>query len=374
MKILHVYDYFAPGNSRFGLDLALRLKALGHQIHSLAAVGEDGPSSGTEIEGIPFHTYSYGFGKTGFSMFRYTRACNRDIFEQIQSKEKFDLVLYNQPLSASGVLSSPKSREIAHAYTFHSPWAAEWEVTYPQIGGIKKWFQMGTRNRVEDRVLQRCGSMMVLSQYMRNQLKKFHPSIPNDRIHIIGGGVDLDFFSPDGSREENRKKIGLPQAGPVLVTVRRLVPRMGIGNLIRAMPAVLERHPNVTLVIGGKGPIREELESLAKPMGDRIRFLGYVSEQDFPVLLRAADVFLLPTLELEGFGLVLIEAMACGTPALGTAVAAIPEVLREDSLFPGTDPESLTNGILRFLDSPSPERVRERVQKYDWKVVSKVAE
>ena len=374
MKILHVYDYFAPGNSRFGFDLDLQLKSFGHEVHLLAGVGELGPGSDEILDGIPCHTYPYGFGRSAFGMLRYTRRANREIFDRIHTKEKFDLVLFNQPLSASGVLKSSLATEVPKAYSFISPWAAEWEVTNPGIHGIQKWFQTGFRNRIEDSVLQACSSVMVVSNFMLSQLKTRHPSVPTDRLHVVGGAVDLDQFSPEGSREENRKKLGLSAEGNLLVTVRRLVPRMGVENLLRGFPAVLEKHPDTTLIVGGEGPIRGELEKLAEPLGERVRFLGYVSDEDLPVLYRAADLFVLPTVELEGFGLVLIEAMACGTPSMGTPVAAIPEVLEPEALFPGIQPDDLASGVNRFLSSPRPEGMREKVEKYAWPRVAKKAE
>lgn len=374
MKILHVYDFFAPGNSRFGFDLDLRLRGFGHEVHVLAGVGEMGPETGKTLDDIPFHTYPYGFGRSGRSMFGYTRRCNRDIFDRLQPREKFDLVLFNQPLSASGVLRSKESRGVARSYSFISPWAAEWEVSNPGVGGFRRWFQMGFRNRVEDAALRECASIMVVSEFMLSQVRKRHPSVPRERLQVVGGAVDLDLFCPNGSRTDNRKKLGLPESGPLLITVRRLVPRMGVGNLLRAMPSVLEKYPDATLVVGGDGPMRGEWEALAEPMGERVRFLGYVPDGDLPVLYRAADVFVLPTLELEGFGLVLIEAMACGTPALGTPVAAIPEVLEPSFLLPGTDVDSLVEGINRFLEGPRPANVREKVVRYDWNKVARKAE
>ncbi len=374
MKILHVYDYFAPGNSRFGFDLDLQLKSFGHEVHLLAGVGELGPHSEDVLDGIPCHTYPYGFGRSAFGMLRYTRRVNRQIFDRIQAREKFDLVLFNQPLSASGVLQSSQVVDVPKAYSFISPWAAEWEVTNPGVHGIRRWFQTGFRNRIEDAVLRACSSVMVVSDFMLNQLKTRHPGVSSDRLHVVGGAVDLDLFSPDGSREENRKKLGLPEKGNLLVTVRRLVPRMGVENLLRGFSSVLEHHPQTTLVIGGEGPVRADLEKIAEPFGDRVRFLGYVPDDDLPVLYRAGDLFVLPTVELEGFGLVLIEAMACGTPSMGTPVAAIPEVLEPEALFPGIKPEDLAAGINRFLSSPRPEGMREKVEKYAWPRVARKAE
>jgi glycosyltransferase involved in cell wall biosynthesis len=149
---------------------------------------------------------------------------------------------------------------------------------------------------------------------------------------------------------------------------------MGIDLLIRAAAEV----PGIQVVIGGEGPLRAELEALAASLGVNARFLGYVRDEDLPSLYRAADLFVLPTRALEGFGLVAIEAMACGTPALGTPVGALPEVLGPlGLLFEAAEPGAIAAGIRRFLAEPDPARgarCREHVvARYDWdRVIGKV--
>ena len=149
---------------------------------------------------------------------------------------------------------------------------------------------------------------------------------------------------------------------------------MGVNNLLRA----LQDLPEVHLVIGGDGPLRRELEREAKSLGDRVRFQGYVPEAELPLLYRAADLLVLPTRELEGFGLVAVEAMACGTPAVGTPVGAIPEVLGElDSrlVLPGVEPGEIARGISGvlgdkdFLASVGSRCRRYVADRFDWRKI-----
>ncbi|MBI2899406.1 MAG: glycosyltransferase family 4 protein [Planctomycetes bacterium] len=372
MKLLHVHDFIAPGNSRYGLDLDRRLAARGHEVHLLAGVGEMGPEDGGALEGVPCHTYPYGFGLSPFEMYRYAVGRNRERFERLQRENGFDLVLFNQPLCAAGVLDSPLSRKVARAYSFISSWPEEWRIANPDAGFFRRFVHVRARVRLERRALKACRSVLVVSRFMLGRLKALHPRIPDGRLHLVPGAVDLDRFRPGGSKAENRRRLGLVETGTLLLTVRRLVPRMGIESLIDALPPLLRRHPDVSLVVGGDGPLRPALEKRAADLP--VRFLGYVQDEQLPALYRAADVFVLPTRALEGFGLVAIEAMACGTPALGTPVGAIPEVLGADLLLPGTEPEAIAEGIARFLDAPPPADMRERVAKYDWKEVEAVAE
>ncbi len=98
----------------------------------------------------------------------------------------------------------------------------------------------------------------------------------------------------------------------ILFTVRDLEPRMGLKNLICAFKEVIKVVPDGYLVLGGQGPLKNNLVSLSQELGveDYIKFVGFIPEEDLPDYYRMADVFILPTIELEGFGLITLEALA----------------------------------------------------------------
>jgi glycosyltransferase involved in cell wall biosynthesis len=167
---------------------------------------------------------------------------------------------------------------------------------------------------------------------------------------LVPAGVDTRIFSPIPDYRSSRPALGLTREQFVLFTVRNLVPRMGLDTLLRAMVRVGQTIPHVQLLIGGCGPLRSELEAQVKTLGLEgcVRFLGFVPEDALPGYYRAADVFVLPTAQLEGFGLVTIEALASGTPVLGTPVGATDEILgRLDAslLAAGPDAESMATGV-----------------------------
>jgi glycosyltransferase involved in cell wall biosynthesis len=125
----------------------------------------------------------------------------------------------------------------------------------------------------------------------------------------------------------------------VVLTVRNLEARMGLDTLLHAMVRARATVPDALLVVGGEGSLREPLTRLAGALhlGDGVRLVGRIPEATLAAHYQAADLFVLPTRALEGFGLVAAEALACGTPVLGTAVGAIPEVLEglgDDWLVP----------------------------------------
>jgi glycosyltransferase involved in cell wall biosynthesis len=366
MKLLHVHDFFAPGNSRFGFDMDRLLARRGHEIHVLAAVGERGPADGAEIEGVRFHTYPFRGDLSGWSRYRWAARENRDRFAGLQQALGFDVLVLNQPICATAVTAVPEAQPLPRVYSFLSPWAAEWEAEHPEVGWAGRLVNSAWRDWLEGRALDRADRVFVESDFIRGQLRGRHPAVPDSKVTLVPGSVDLARFAPDGSQASNRARFGIGP-GPVVLTVRRLVERMGIDLLLRAAA----RIPDLQVVVGGEGPHRERFEALARELGVRARFLGFVPDEDLPPLYRAADLFVLPTRALEGFGLVAIEAMACGTPALGTPVGAIPEVLGPLGLVVAAPTEeAIGEGIRRFFsdrDPALPARCREHVAgRYDW--------
>ncbi|NQT68891.1 MAG: glycosyltransferase family 4 protein, partial [Desulfobacteraceae bacterium] len=176
--------------------------------------------------------------------------------------------------------------------------------------------------------------------------------ISAERITIIPGGVDLKRFYPATDRTKIKQRLNIPQEKMILFTVRNLVPRMGLENLIYAVKEVVKTVPDIYLVLGGDGPLKDNIISLTKELGIRnhVKFVGFIPEVELPDYYRMANIFILPTLELEGFGLVTLEALASGVPVLGTPVGGTVEILsRLDSnyLFKDTKPESMAELIIK---------------------------
>jgi glycosyltransferase involved in cell wall biosynthesis len=142
--------------------------------------------------------------------------------------------------------------------------------------------------------------------------------------------------------------------GPWVGWVGRMEePKKGLSTLLRAVPALAARHPAARLVLVGDGPARAGLEVLARELGvaGRVRFVG--ARQDAAALCGAFDVFALPSL-WEGFGMVLLEAMAAGVPAVASRVGGVPEVMGETGvLVPPGDPAALAAALAGLLDRPA---------------------
>jgi glycosyltransferase involved in cell wall biosynthesis len=252
--------------------------------------------------------------------------------------------------------------------TFHGPWADEARSAHEATA-----VAVCLRRLLERSVYQRADRLIVLSSAFKRVLVEQYRVQPW-RVDVVAPGVDLDHFHP-GDQSAARKRLGVADDDFVAVAVRRLVPRMGLSDLLRAWSQLPNARPS-TLLIAGDGPERETLEELALQLGchSRVRFLGSVDDATVRTLYQAGDVNVVPSTELEGFGLTTIEAAACGTPTIVTDVGGLPEAMEplDESLVvaPG-DPDALGLRLSGALDAragslPSRERTRKFAEGFSW--------
>lgn len=263
---------------------------------------------------------------------------------------------------------------------FHGPWAMESRVEEKSTAGAIKNTKYWIKKQVEQLTYRRSDSFIVLSEYFRDVLTETY-GVDERKIHIIPGAVDHNRFRPHPDRNELRLRLGISPYQPILFCIRRLVRRMGIDRLIYAMVDVVRVFPEVRLFIGGDGPMRAEYEALILRLGlsPNVKLLGRISNEELVEYYQAADISLVPTLTLEGFGLITVESLACGTPVLGTPYGGTKEILHQvsdDLMFEDGTAESISKKIIDVLNKdsflPSREACREHVlNRYTW---SRVAE
>jgi phosphatidylinositol alpha-1,6-mannosyltransferase len=195
-----------------------------------------------------------------------------------------------------------------------------------EIGGVPFAVQLhGTEiwrppTRHQRRALEKAACVLCVSRHTRAQALRF-AEIERDRAVVIANTVGSDFRP--GDRAKARADLGLAD-DIALLTVGRLDRRDGYkghDRVIRSIPRLLQGKRPVTYLISGEGEDRSRLAALARDIGvaEHVRFLGFTDRGSLPQLYRAADVFAMPSTG-EGFGIVFLEAMASGTPALGLAV------------------------------------------------------
>jgi glycogen(starch) synthase len=254
---------------------------------------------------------------------------------------------------------------------FHGAWALEG--AYEGAGKVS----VAVKHALERVVYSRGSRFIVLSE-ASGAILEHEYGVPHEAVRVIPGGVEMHKFRDTLSRSEAREVLGWPADRPTIVTVRRLARTKGLGNLIDAIDAVRRAVPDVLLMIAGTGPLEHELAEQVRDLGLArwVRFIGHVGA-DLPTVYRAADISVVPSLALEGFGLVVIESLACGTPALVTPVTGLPEVVADLDpalVFPSVDKTDIARGLIDALTGrvplPSSANCVVHAERFDWPVIA----
>jgi glycosyltransferase involved in cell wall biosynthesis len=177
------------------------------------------------------------------------------------------------------------------------------------------------------------------------------------RVVVVRNGVDRDRFSP-GSRADARRELGLDAEAEIILFAGNLVPVKGPDILVRAFASVAERRPRARCVLLGDGPMRGALERFvrASRLNGRVQCAGATPMDRMPTWFRAANLLVIPS-RSEGIPNVLLEASACGTPWIATAVGGIGELLNAGDgahcLVPPENPAALACAMVATLDAPA---------------------
>ena len=336
MKILILADVFYPdtigGAGRVVYHLAFELSGKGHEIHVIKRnEDEKWPSHQELTPSLKVYRF-FSPSKESLGLFLSEIKNSRQLAKKLTQKINFDLVCTHQSLVAMGPLLSRHFRQIPLIHYFHSPWHEEFLVKKQQdrakTGTGNKTIAFLMR-RIEKRVLFKATKVIVLSEYMWERALEIH-NYHEDQVVKIPGGVDLDRYRlPTEGKVAARDAVKLPTNKTVFLTIRNLVPRMGLENLIESFSQSSVLREKGLLLIGGRGFLENDLKAQVESanLQDAVRFLGHIPEEELPLFYQASDFFVLPTRELEGFGLVILEAMASGTPVLGTPIGGIPELI-----------------------------------------------
>ncbi len=386
----HSYPDAVGGAWGLTYEVNKRLVQRGFNVHCITCKPVESLPASERIEGIHYHRIRTQDSK-GF--FRLGRGVKKKI-HAVLKEGPIDLVHIHNPLIGYLALKHPALRSVPRVYHFHSSWYDEEKINREAVrpeGGMENvWFDMklafslAAIRRMERTAIRACGSILFLSQYSREHFLQHYP-MKNIRLRVIPGGVDVDEFHPADSPESLaalRKALEFPVGRPLFLTVRRLEPRMGLKNLIVAAEKLRSRSPELDfqIWIAGKGSLRAPLKALIeeKKLTGTVRLLGLVPRDTLPSLVRSADLFILPTQRIEGFGLATVEALASGVPVLGTPVGGTVEILKALDprlLLPGTSADALSQGMESYLKNPKPfsalkEKCRQQaVSKYSWEKV-----
>jgi len=360
-----VCDEFYPdvgGAPLYTMGLGTALAKLGAEpiviTHTHAGQPEEDELGGVKVKRLK-----------GFVMPRLDRAISAGLARHLHEYIKFGdfNVVHGQDIySPMALLSihSARKRKIPSVLTCHSVHKSGgiWRLIYqPIVSAMKR----------ANRVIAVSGAAKGFCVAL---------GVPDDKIEVIPNGVDLSVFNTDVDGSAMRTKLGVKQE-PLVATAIRLVKRKGPGHLVNAFSKVLKAIPNAKLAIAGGGAEAANLRAQIKKLGmeKSVFMLGKLQREQVAKLMAAADVFVLPSL-FESFGLVLLEAMAVGTPVVCTQTQGALEIIRDggDGLVaPLGDEDALASAIVRVLsDQQLAERLRTNGvktvhEKFSWEKTAK---
>jgi len=382
-KILIISNLFYPdstaGSAKLLFYYAQELIKKGHQVSVLATKHDQKLADSEVIDGIKVVRYSFSqskyWGKSLSDIFLLSKKL-RDLAPQ------YDLVMTYNAFQAVALIKT--KIKISLVYLF---FASNYNEFLLEGVGRKTGILLIDRllgfvlahlvKFYENKALKFAKKIIVLSDYSKKILLGLY-NIKEEKIVKIPAGIDLQRFKR-GDKTLAKKQLQLPINKPVLLTVRRLVARMGLENLIMAVKKLSEEGVDFILLIGGQGPLEKQLKNMVanNDLSRQVQFAGFIKDQELPLYYQAADVFILPTLAFEGFGLVTLESLSCGTPVLGTPAGATPEILKQlnpNWVFKSSKAEDIYQGILNFINSETDPLLEMKMsalisKKYSWDLV-----
>ncbi|WP_405993863.1 glycosyltransferase family 4 protein [Streptomyces sp. NBC_00986] len=224
------------------------------------------------------------------------------------------------------------------------------------------WAQLPASRQLLHRIGESTDTITYLGEYTRSRIAAALSPAAAARMVQLPPGVDEKVFHPGSGGAEVRSRLGLTDR-PVVVCVSRLVPRKGQDTLILAMPRILAREPEAVLLIVGGGPYEKDLRRLARETGvtDSVRFTGAVPWSELPAHYGAGDVFAMPCrtrrggLDVEGLGIVYLEASATGLPVVAGDSGGAPDAVLDGEtgwVVRGGSPEDAADRIIALLGDP----------------------
>jgi glycosyltransferase involved in cell wall biosynthesis len=363
VRIISLCDTFfldLPGGlARVAWDVAKALARRGHEVAMVAGAAETPAVAGAcvveeRIDGVRVFRYPKPTPSRldPFRASKQIRIASRALAAVMATQDWEVIHCHSIYTAAAALIAAPLFPRLQ---TVHSPAIQELPYNWSQQGVVGHLTALGGRpmvRRLEIRAVSTAARCHALSRFTVNEMTGEYPGV-RQNYTVIPHWVDPGWFRLM-SKEQARSRLGWPSAIPVLFTVRQLRHRYGIDTAIRAV-APLARAGLCQFYIGGSGEDATALERLIASLGvsGSVRLLGRLSDEDLRLAYQAADLFVLPTRALECFGLIILEAMACGLPVVGTRVGAIPENLMPilpNCIVPPDDPQALEVRIKQFLD------------------------
>jgi phosphatidylinositol alpha-1,6-mannosyltransferase len=229
--------------------------------------------------------------------------------------------------------------------------------------------------------------LTYLGEFTKNEISKALSPKAKSKLVKIAPGIDTDHFAPDPTAVQLRRDLGLADK-KVIVSVGRLVHRKGQDILIQSMPAVLAKHPTAHILMVGEGPYRKDLTKMVENLNlsDAVTFIGRIQYKELPRYICAGDIFAMPSrsrlagLEVEGLGIVYLEASSCALPVIAGRSGGAPDAVNEGVTgfsVEGTSPSDVSKAIIKLFDDPIKAKAMGEsgrswiIDKWRWEIWSK---
>jgi phosphatidyl-myo-inositol alpha-mannosyltransferase len=345
------YSLDVPGGVQNHVkDLAEALLALGHHVSVLAPSEQESalPSYVVPAGGAMPVPYNGSVARVSFGPVVAARV------RRWLREGDFDVIHLHEPASPSLSLLALWAADCPVVATFHT-------------SNVRSRAMSASASILRPS-LEKITARIAVSEYARSTLVQHIGGEPV----VIPNGVYVDRFASAAVRDDWRGD------GPTLAFVGRIdEPRKGLPLLLRAFPRIVEAHPGARLLVVGGGAVESIRRKIPRTLTEDVVFLGRASEEDKASALRTADLYVAPNTGGESFGIVLIEAMAAGTPVLASDIPAFRRVLGDGAYgtcFGSEDPDDLGVKAVGLLgDGAHRDEVRtaasQVVRRYDWSSV-----
>jgi D-inositol-3-phosphate glycosyltransferase len=350
----------AGGMNIYVLESAQRMAAMGISVDIFTRRTDSAQPDIVEISpGVRVRHFDCGHGTLTKEQLPIHISGLAQEFSRIMRTENYDVIHSHYWLSGKVAMPAAKELGIPLVHTMHTMARvknlnlAEGETPEPMI-----------RVQGETQVVAAASALIANTDAEAASLVSLYDACP-DTVHVVSPGVDLYTFTPGESRSAARDQIGQPQDALVVSFVGRIQPHKGPEVLIRATSELVKhtpllRHKLIVNIVGGaSGANTEEVDRLKElttwlAIDDVVRFSPPVPREDLPQWYRAADLVVVPSYS-ESFGLVALEAQACGTPVVATAVGGLRTAVADGIsgvLVDGHDPKAWSSVISRLLQEP----------------------
>ena len=263
----------------------------------------------------------------------------------------------------------------------NSSWNAYHVITYHTLGAVKNLscpMENASESRLanEKKLAKYCDRIIVPTQKDKDYLIQYY-NTPEDNIRIVPCGVNLERFKPQ-DKISARRQLALPIDDAIILYVGRFAPVKGLDRLLKSFSCITRPSRSILVLVGGDGEqavMSQHLkkEALAFHIQNRLMFAGRVDQKILPLYYNAADVLVVPSF-YESFGLVALEAMACGTPVVTTAVGDMEKIVKA-GVTGYVVPDSAASHFAAYIEAAlakqkqnglSPSKIRASASEFTW--------